>query len=134
MQHHRNARPVQMTAALAALATALLLLAPGVASAQGGKAEIAVPDGVFADTATASVTVNGGTDYDDDVWVRAWCYQDGELVYQQHVRTDGGEAVLTLGPTPSWDSGAADCDAEAGIWHNNRWKRWAGTSFQVSAA
>jgi hypothetical protein len=50
-------------------------------------------------------------------WVNTRCYQDGELVYAQwHGAFDSYrfDPVFTLGPTPSWQSGDADCVAEVG--------------------
>jgi hypothetical protein len=38
----------------------------------------------------------------------------------------------TLGPTPMWTGGAADCTAEEGTWSKSgRWRVLARTSFHV---
>ena len=96
--------------------------------ARGG-ANITVPDGVFAGTTTATLNPGGS-----DAWAYARCYQDGTLVYAQYVRsTSSGTATFTLGPTPMWDSGAANCTAEEGSWgKNGRWRAVATTTFNVS--
>ena len=103
------------------------LAGTGTAAARGSGA-ITVPDGVFAGTTTATVNPGG------DSWVRGRCSQAGVLVYEQYVRVDANnQAVLTLGPTPSWTSGAATCTAEElSLGRNARWKVLATTDFSVS--
>jgi hypothetical protein len=96
----------------------------------GGGGVLTVPDGVFAGTSTA--TANPG---DDGTWVMAECYQNGSVAYRQYVKVDPitHQATLTLGPTPSWSSGAASCIAEEGIWSKgSRWRVLATTTFEVS--
>ena len=71
----------------------------------------------------------------DGTWVMAECYQNGTVVYRQYVKVDPAthQATLTLGPTPSWYSGAASCRAEEGIWcKGSRWRVLATTTFNVS--
>jgi hypothetical protein len=124
----------------AILAALLLALAPvygpartltgaGVADAARVSGHITVPDGVFGGTTTATVNPGG-----EKVWVHARCWQDGTLVYEQYVKVDANnQAVLNLGPTPMWTSGAADCDAREGYWaRNNRWRTVASTTFHVA--
>lgn len=67
------------------------------------------------------------------VWIHAECYQDGELVYAQYKKVDeNNQAMLTLGPTPSWSGGDAECIAEEGTWgKNGRFRVIASTDFQV---
>jgi hypothetical protein len=93
-----------------------------------GNAVITVADGVFAGTSTATVNPGG------DAWVRARCYQAGTRVYEQYVRVDANnQAVLTLGPTPSWTRGSADCTAEElSLTSKGRWQVLAKTVFYVS--
>lgn len=59
----------------------------------------------------------------------------GVLVYGQMALVAGGQTTLTLGPTQSWQGGAADGEAEVGYWSQNfsRFHRIAETLFQVSA-
>ncbi len=53
-------------------------------------------------------------DGDGAGWVRNECSQNGSLVYAEYNRVEGGFAgPFTLGPTPSWSGGAADCRAYA---------------------
>ena len=70
----------------------------------------------------------------DAIWVYAECYQDGQLVYAQYVEADANnEAVLSLGPTPSWTGGSASCTAEEGYFNRSgRWHTVAETTFEVS--
>ena len=101
---------------------------PG-ADAGGRKSAVAitVPDGVFAGTTTATA----GAAYR---WVHARCSQGGVLVYEQWVKTGAdGKGTFTLGPTPMWQGGAAECWAEDGSWMKSRWRRASSTTFQVGA-
>jgi hypothetical protein len=93
----------------------------------GTTATVTVPDGVFGGTTTA-VTTPG-------LWVYAACSQNGTVVYKAYVQTDAtGDAVLTLGPTPMWTSGAAACTAQAGSFSSTgAWRSQASTTFNVSA-
>jgi hypothetical protein len=91
---------------------------------------ITVPDGVFAGTTTATANPGG-----EGTWVMAECYQNGAVAYRQYVKVDPltHQATLTLGPTPSWSSGAASCYAEEGTWFKgSRWRVVATTTFEVS--
>ena len=124
---------------LAALIVALLLSiapfvtsegsVPGVGTANAAKYWLEVNDGAFATTTQAEV-YGDRTDY----WVKAKCFQNGNLVYYEVVTADAsGHATLTLGPTPNWASGSADCAAEAGYHGRNlRWHRVATTTFAVA--
>jgi hypothetical protein len=51
-------------------------------------------------------------------WVTVKCYQGGGLVYQVSNGIFGSSLneVFTLGPTPSWQGGAADCTAYLENW------------------
>ncbi len=68
-------------------------------------------------------------------WVNARCHQDGEQVYSQwHGLFDSyrWEPVFTLGPTPSWTGGDADCVAEVGHFaRNGRFRVEAEMTFAV---
>ncbi len=108
---------------------------PDVDAAKGGKGkgggdnggEITVPDGVFGGTTVATVNPGG-----DNVWVHAECFQDGALVYEQYVGADSNmQAILHLGPTPSWTGGEADCTAEELTWVRHRFRVVAATTFHV---
>jgi hypothetical protein len=122
-------------ATIAALIVAVTLVArgePGGADSAfaGRSGNLTIDNGVFAGTTVA--TANPGT---DGTWVMGECYQNGTLVYRQYVKVDPAthQATLTLGPTPSWTSGAASCNGEEGGWgKNGRWRAVATTSFEVS--
>ena len=87
---------------LAGLALALLIASPVLGKAG---ASITAPDGLsFGDT--FSVTFTEPNHYAGGLWARADCFQSGTIVYRQFAYPDG---TFTLGPTPSWFGGAADC-------------------------
>ncbi len=121
-------RRVHPRSALVAAVAIVALLVPFSTIAASSKSYISVPDGVFGGTTTAT-THTGPT-----TWVHAACYQGGMKVYEQYVKTDSNnQAVLTLGPTPFWPSGAASCTADEGTWMaNGRFKVSATTDFSVS--
>jgi hypothetical protein len=119
------------------LAALLLALAPvygpartltGSRDAAAARGAIAVPDGVFASTTTATVNPGG------DVLVRARCYQAGTLVMEHFAVVDANKrATIPLGPTYLWTDGPATCTAEEGDWgRNGRWRTIASTSFDVA--
>lgn len=90
---------------------------------------ISVPNGVFASTDVATVDPATGS-----IWVDAKCYQSGKLVYEQWAAVNGSlQATLTLGPTPSWTSGAASCTATANqLQRSGKFKQLAATTFNAS--
>jgi hypothetical protein len=63
---------------------------------------------------TQNITFNVSTTATTKPFVELKCYQNGNLVGQE---TNGffvgslSDGVYTLGPTPAWQSGAADCTA-----------------------
>jgi hypothetical protein len=126
------------TLVVAALLTTTLLSAlVGTSIAAKSSTSLTVPDGVYGGTTTATVTsgvsaastTSGGS----ALWVRATCSQNGVSVYRQNVQLDSsGRAVLTLGPTPSWSGGAADCLADSAYYSNGRWRVVATDTFHVS--
>jgi hypothetical protein len=101
----------------------------GTADVLAARGVIAVPDGVFAGTTTATVNPGGS-----DVWARGRCYQGGSLVYEEYVRVDANNrATLTLGPTANWTAGSASCTAEELVLgRNQRWHTLAIADFNVS--
>ncbi len=79
----------------------------------GGKVSvtITIAEGIPHFGTEVTFAVDGG---DDGMWVRNECSQNGSLVYAEYNRVEGGFAgPFTLGPTPSWSGGAADCHAYA---------------------
>lgn len=66
------------------------------------------------------VTFSVSTTATDYPWVVAKCYQNGTLVYEQAngiFPTSLGQN-FTLGPTPAWSGGAANCTAYLQDWSN----------------
>jgi len=101
----------------------------GAANAGRGGANLTVPDGVFGGTTVAHANPGGA-----GTWVHATCMQGGAVAMVQWVRVDANnQATLTLGPTPSWSSGAATCTAEEGYFgSNSRWRVQDTTTFSVA--
>jgi hypothetical protein len=92
-------------------------------------ANLTVPDGVFGGTSVAHANPGG-----DGTWVHATCMQGGAVAMVQWVRVDAtNHATLTLGPTPSWQSGGASCVAEEGYFSaNGRWRVQDTDAFTVA--
>ena len=120
------------------IATVLVVLSPLYRPAEtlsgtsavdaGGRGQITVPDGVFGGTTTATLNPGGS-----GTWAYAACSQNDTLVYAQYVMASGTTATFTLGPTPSWTSGPADCTAQEGYWGSNgRWRVIASTTFSAA--
>lgn len=95
----------------------------------GARGTITVPDGIFAGTTTGTINPGGS-----DIWAMAECYQNGTIVYRQYVKNNAENTVtFTLGPTPSWYGGAAECIAQEGYWfRGSRWRVIAETTFHTS--
>jgi hypothetical protein len=115
---------------------ALLVVGAMAGTAFAGKppsadtsSSVRVDDGVFAGTTTAYQGSSAAA------WVRAACYQNGSLVFEDWRPYDGGTATISLGPTPNWSSGAADCTAQEGSFgRNNRWRVSSSTTFHAAAS
>ena len=90
-------------------------------------ATISVADGPFGGTTIASTNVGGGQT------VREICISaDGGALVDYRTTDEAGQAVLSLGPTPTWSSGAASCNAALGSWDGNgNWQSVATTTFNV---
>ncbi len=83
------------------------------------------------------VTFNVSTTATDRPWVNLSCYQKGTWVYGSWAGFfpdyRWGQ-IFTLGPTPSWQGGAADCTARLVKFSSNgRERTLATTSFHVYA-
>ena len=75
----------------------------------GGAGARLTDDPVFGEQVTFDVS----TSRTDFPWVQNLCWQDGRLVYEQWHGLWSGyyrDPIFTLGPTPSWDGGAATCE------------------------
>jgi hypothetical protein len=123
----------------ALIATAVLVL--GLAStslaAQGGK------PGGHGDSSIDLVPLNGATQphFGGQVtftvhtestgpWINVNCYQNGALVYSQWHGFYADylwDPVFNLGPTPSWQSGGAECVARLVELRSNGRERMLGT-------
>jgi hypothetical protein len=136
---HLSGVGLQALLIAAIVAATLLALAPvfkpaedfvGIDGASArGDAHITVPDGVFAGTVTATLNPGGTT-----MWAYARCWQDGTLVYEQWVKnTSSNTATFTLGPTPLWQGGSANCAADEGYWaKNGHWRALVSTTFNAT--
>ena len=85
----------------------------------------------FGDAVTFTVSTTATT----NPFVNLNCYQNGVLVMNSWAAyfTSGSGQVFGL-YSPSWQSGAADCQADLGMLASNgKWKVLASTSFNVGA-
>lgn len=119
------------------LLTALFTVLVGASFAGKTSYSLAVADGAYGETTMATLTSGSSTvsavSTGQGLWVRASCSQGGLVVYRQNEQLDSsGHAVLTLGPTPVWGGGAADCVADSAYYSNGRWRTVASTTFHVS--
>lgn len=81
----------------------------------------------FGDQVTFTVSTSA-----ERPWVKVQCYQAGERVYfQAHGMFEeyGFDPVFTLGPTPMWMSGGADCVAD--LFKSSDGRVLASTEFDV---
>ena len=130
-----NPRVPRVRALLTGTAIAVLSLSLVAGTALAGKpggsattGAVRVDNGVYGGTTTAYAGPSSAA------WVRAMCYQNGYLVFEQYRQFDGSrKATLQLGPTPSWSSGSATCTAQDGYWRRgSAWRVTSTTSFTVS--
>lgn len=115
--------------------TAMLVIVPTANAAKGGGGKgHGGSGGGGTDASTIGIVLLNSTDglahFGQEVtfsvsttstvypWVAVKCSQDGALVYEQAngIFTTSLNQVFTLGPTPSWQSGAADCTAYLQDW------------------
>lgn len=138
-----NARKLTKSALVLMLLVGMIAALPIVASAaKPSSATVTVNDGKFAtvgmayvgeSAAKAGTATLAATTGADGMLVKAECFQDGVIVYRQYSRVDNGTAPLTLGPTPSWTEGSADCTAELGEFDKRtRWRSTDSDTFHVS--
>jgi hypothetical protein len=139
---HRSAARIAL---VAAFVIALALVPTGLAGKGGGGG------GKPGGTGTISLVLLNSTDglahYGQKVtfavsttatsqpWVIAKCYQNGTLVYEQAAGifpTSLGQ-VFTLGPTPAWSGGGADCTASLQNWSGRKPATLATLNFDVYA-
>jgi hypothetical protein len=102
----------------------------------GGSGTIAmVPmDGATEAHFGARVTFSVSTTATPYPYVHLKCWQGGSLVAegrQGFFATALGNEWFTLGPTPAWQSGAADCTAYLEKYSSKGWNVLGSTSFHV---
>ena len=118
--------------------------------AKGGKPALTAGDGTInlvpLDPSTDGsvhfgqhVTFDVSTSATDSPWVTVNCSQNGSPVYHQSLAMYLGtlySRTFTLGPTPAWQSGSADCVATLENWddYSNKGKitALASTPFTVA--
>jgi len=94
-----------------------------------GKANLTIADGVFGGTTVAHANPGGA-----GTWIHVTCTQSGQVVETQWSPVDANnEAVIGLGPTPSWSGGGASCVGEEGYFSNGRYHVQDKTAFTVAA-
>jgi hypothetical protein len=100
-----------------------------------GTISLALMDGATEAHFAARVTFTISTDATPYPFVHLMCYQGGTLVgegRQGFFETALGNPWFYLGPTPSWQSGEADCTANLEKSTNKGWSVLASTpSFHV---
>ena len=110
-------RKLLITAAI--LTVVAIVAGPATAEGKGGSSislvrmtagsTVAAGDPTFGEQVTFAVSTSR-TAYP---WVQNRCWQNGSLVYEEwHGLWTGyyRDSVFTLGPTPSWRGGSADCE------------------------
>jgi len=141
-------RQMFIVAALMLLTTSVALAAPGGNNKTGSSSSISLVTAAAGTTAAAtcgpsygdSVTFNVSTDATTQPFVHLRCTQNGTLVaegWQAWFYGAAGTQTFTLGPTPAWQGGAADCTATLENWDNYGTKGkisvLASTDFHVNA-
>jgi hypothetical protein len=131
-------------------ALALVSTAVAMAGAGGNKASTSSITMIPMTTATLTTTASAAPRYTDAVtfdvftdavrqpFVHLKCWQDGSVVlegWQAWFFGAAGAQTFRLGPTPAWQSGAADCTAFLENWdsysRNGRTPVLASTTFHV---
>ena len=101
-----------------------------------GGGSIAGPFGDGLTNFGDSVTFNVSTTATSYPWITVTCSQSGTEVYRQSNAVFLVNSAFKLGPTPSWQNGAADCTATLENWdqysHNGRIGTLASLSFAVA--
>jgi hypothetical protein len=142
---HRSAARIAL---VAAFVIALALVPSGLAGKGGGGGK---PGGSTGGTGTISLVLLNSTDglahYGQKVtfavsttatsqpFVLLKCYRNGTLVYELAngiFPTSLGQ-VFTLGPTPAWSGGGADCTASLQNWSGRKPATLATLNFDVYA-
>lgn len=69
-----------------------------------------------------------------EMWLLNECRQNNTVVYQQYLKIapDGNSGPFTLGPTPSWSSGGADCSATVELFQKGAFRPQGSASYTVN--
>jgi hypothetical protein len=106
----------------------------GTTSGGGSLSMVMVTDNAPSGTSIGDrVTFTVSTTATEYPWVTVRCYQSGDQVYAQSngiFPTSLGQ-TFTIGPTPSWQSGGADCTATLENWDGRGVTALASISFQA---
>jgi len=83
---------------------------------------------------SAYFNVSGKYIASGEMWLLNTCSKDKAIVYQQYLKIamDGNSGPFTLGPTPSWSSGEADCTAAVGLFQHGSFRTQASISYTVA--
>jgi hypothetical protein len=107
---------------------------PGGGGTTNGTIVMVPMDGATEAHFGARVTFTVSTSATPYPYVHLLCYQGGALVAegrQGFFPTALGNEWFTLGPTPAWQSGAADCTANLEKYSSRGWGVLATTAFHV---
>lgn len=132
-------------AAAASAVVLIVLLATPVAAKRGASIDAGAGPFAFGTVADVVEAWEGQRrDVEFGYWHLAECVADestitptagpgpiaiGQPVYRQYVMAD---RPFTLGPTPSWEGGGADCTVHLGYWFGGgRWVELASDVFEV---
>ena len=133
-------------AVLVALLALGLVLVPAAIAGKGRGGGATAPSGTIK-LVPLNPSTDGSLHYGQQVtfdvytsataypWVLLECSQNGSLVYQYSkgiFPTSLGQ-IFTLGPTPAWTSGAADCTAYLQKWDRRKKTTLASMNFHVYA-
>jgi hypothetical protein len=108
---------------------------PGGGSTTNGTITMVLMDGATEARFGGRVTFTVATTATAYPYVHLMCRQNGVLVgegRQGFFASAIGNKWFSLGPTPSWQSGAADCTANLEKYTNRGWSVLAFTTFHVS--
>jgi hypothetical protein len=125
--------------ALVLATTSVAFAAPGGKHASTSSISLATSsDRSEAPSYGDSVTFDVSTDATAQPFVHLQCFQNGTLVLEAWQAWFYTNQTFTLGGSPAWQSGAADCTAHLENWDsyskNGRTRELASTTFHVEAA
>ncbi len=123
---HATGAFLEATLILAVIAALVIGAAALGGSSPGGADQVLAGRGgssIWIDDASGR-TADGGLQFGDDVTfgyrsgtaesIQLHCFQGGDLVFARLGMLSRGDNAFTLGPSPAWTDGAADCTAMLG--------------------